>query len=116
MLNVYENIEKTKRKTYVAVNIKHGTTKNNVPYTTFSISDSKRLPSGQWVNDYYNVYVWKCLNIDEKDEIVLSDIIAFDIRVVGTKVYKTIFADVEVTSKTQPTELPNIDWDTDSPF
>lgn len=119
MVNVYANAEKTRKKEYTAIKIKHGISKNDTPYTMFTIADSKKVGDG-WESEYYTVFVWKNLNIDEKDKIAFKEILSLEVKEEmwqGEKRLKrTIFAEVDVVSKSQPTEFVEIDTNTDLPF
>lgn len=119
MINVYANAEKTKKKEYTAIKITHGTARNDAPYTLFTISDSKKVGE-QWQNEYYSVFVWKYLNIDEKDKIVFTEIQALEVKEEiwqgNKRLKRTIFAEVEVVSKSQPTEFVDINEASDLPF
>lgn len=119
MISIYKDSKHEIKKSYKAFKIRRGKDKNNNPYTTFSISDSQ-CTNGKWKSDFYTVYVQKCLNIDEKDDIVFAELYGFECseRMYGGKTYlfRTIFADVDVISKSQPTEAPSFDWDYDTAF
>jgi hypothetical protein len=119
MINKYATADKSKLKEYQAIKIQHKETKNGKPFTMFTIADSKKNDDNTWNNEYYTVFVWKCLNIEDKDKITFDDILAIEIKedeYNGNKsIKRTIFADVSVVGKTEITEPPILD-STELPF
>jgi hypothetical protein len=105
-------------------NVRHGTAKNGNPYTTFTISDSKKDASGNWQSEYYTVFVWSCLNVNDKDKIEFKEIQALEVEEKtynGSKrINRTIFAAVDVVGNSIPSVAPiqfeEFTSDTDLPF
>jgi hypothetical protein len=124
MINVYAGTDKAKKKQYTAINVRHGTAKNGSPYTTFTISDNKKDANGNWQSEYYTVFVWSCLNLNDKDKIEFREIQALEVEEKiyngNKRVNRTIFAEVDIVGRSQPTvspiEFEELSSDSDLPF
>lgn len=124
MINVYAGTDKSKKKQYSVFNVRHGNTKTGSPYTTFTISDSKKDASGNWQSEYYTVFAWSCLNLNEKDKIEFKEIQALEVKEEvyngNKRISRTIFADVDIVGRSQPTISPvqfeELNTDADLPF
>ena len=122
MIKVYANANKKEKKQYTALSVKHATTQSGGrPYTMFTISDSKRLDDGTFQNDYYTVFVWEYLSIEDKDKITFKEIQAVEVSERtgndGRKYFnKTIYAEVDVVGKSQPSAMPEIEPSDALPF
>lgn len=122
MINKYINRNK-ELKEYMVYKVKHGTTKNGSLYTTFAIKDSIKLADGSFSAEFYNVFVWEALKINDRDKIAFNDIEALEVKTVTfngkTQMQRTIFATVNVilqneiapTSNANPFKEP-----ADAPF
>ena len=99
MINKYKNAQK-EPKQYKATKIKTGTAKNGKPFTTFTISDSRK-EGDNWINEYYQIFSWQPdIKIVDGDKIEILDIEALEVKETEyngkPQIKKTIFADVKV--------------------